>query len=144
MRLSTRSAEEPSDREEEFSDEEEAEAGSKRKEKKKKSVTIAKYYSYRLMVRAGVTNVLHLGQRLFQQYVVDMFCKKETNEMNFLRFNQNKLRASTYRVVQQLADYRGRPGDVGRHIILPSSYHRQSTACASALLRCHGDCPRAR
>ena len=89
--------------------------------KKKATVTIAKFYSFRLMVR-GVGNVLHWGKRLFQQYVVDMFTKKEISDMNFLRFNQAKLRASTYRVVQQLADAGGALGDVGRHIILPSSY----------------------
>jgi hypothetical protein len=137
--------EEPSDEDEgEISDAEEAERVARRKAKKKKTVTISKFYSYRLMVRRGMGNVLHYGKRLFQQYIVDMFCKQETNNMNFLRFNQDKLRVSTYRVVQQLADSGGALGDVGKHIILPSSYigsprHVHQLYCdAMAIVREHG------
>jgi hypothetical protein len=137
--------EEPTDHSDsDFLDPEEAEQAARRKAKKKKSVSIAKFYSYRLMVRAGITNALHLGQRLFQQYVVDMFCKREINDMNYLRFNQKKLRASTYRVVQQLADTGGGLDDVGKHIILPSSYigsprHVHQLYCdAMAIVREHG------
>ena len=112
--------------------------------KETRNVTISKFYAYRLMVRNGVYNVLHLGRRLFQQYIVDQFVKKETSDMNFFRFNQDKLRASTYRVVQQLADTHGNVGDVGKHIILPSSYigsprHvHQLYSDAMAIVREHG------
>ena len=65
------------------------------------------------------SNPLHLGGRLFQQFIVDMWAKIETNRLNYIALNQKKLRASTYKSLIDATEN----GDsiVGRKI-LPSSF----------------------
>ena len=60
------------------------------------------YYKYRLMPWSGETfNSIHRMERLFQQYVVDMYAKIEFSRLQFLRFSQSQLCADLY---QGLAD----------------------------------------
>ena len=61
----------------------------------KKCVTAVDYYSYRLMQRDGL-NIIHRSGRLFQQYIVDACAKIEQSRLNYIRFNQNKLRSDIY------------------------------------------------
>lgn len=45
----------------------------------------------------GVQDILHLGGRLFQQFVVDQYCKiEEHRRLNYLRLNQENLRSDLY------------------------------------------------
>jgi hypothetical protein len=66
--------------------------------------------------------MLMRGGRLFQQFLVDMFCKMEQNNMRFIRQHQQELRCELY---QGLADafFSGDhdASQIGRRIILPSS-----------------------
>ena len=85
-----------------------------------KKVTLMQYCSERLMVRSGVENPILLGSRLFQQYVVDQYAKIETCRLNYLRHNQNQLRADVYSSIED-ALHSGEE-QVGRRVILPSSF----------------------
>lgn len=52
-----------------------------------------------------------------------MYAKAETEHMNFIRFNQKKLRAEEYIHLQDAIETDGNLQDVGQLIILPSSFH---------------------
>ena len=67
-----------------------------------KKCTAREYYKYRLMICGSNTfNTIHRIERLFQQYVVDVYVKIEDARLKFIRGNQSKLRAELY---QGLAD----------------------------------------
>ncbi|MGC8035681.1 hypothetical protein ACP3WA_26600, partial [Salmonella enterica] len=53
------------------------------------------FYAYRLMMRDGFNTILRSG-RLFQQYVVDEYAKIEMQCLNYVRYNQDKLRSDLY------------------------------------------------
>ena len=53
------------------------------------------YYRYHVMIRQNVS-VLLRGKRLFQQYLVDVYCKIETERLQFLRREQTALRADCW------------------------------------------------
>ena len=63
------------------------------------------------------------SQRLFQQFVVDAWAACDQNKLSWLRNNQAKLRGALYNglanVLQQ-GDIN--PEEVGRRVVLPSSY----------------------
>lgn len=67
-----------------------------------KSSTIMQYYSSRLMIREGYQQnlpreqqiSLHSFGKLFHQYIVDMYAKMEQQRLNYIRFNQDLLRAA--------------------------------------------------
>ena len=50
------------------------------------------YYRYHIMVRQTVS-VLLCAKWLFQQYLVDAYCKIETERLQFLRREETSLRA---------------------------------------------------
>jgi hypothetical protein len=87
-----------------------------------RNVTIRQFYAFHLQLRNLNGSVLHMGGRLFQQYLVDMFCKMEQNNFRFIRNNQSLIRAELY---QGLSDafYSGDHdlNQLGRRIVLPSS-----------------------
>ena len=59
-----------------------------------RKITMSQYYSYHLMVRDG--NYLLTAKRLFQQFLVDMYAKIETERLQFLRREQQSLRVDNY------------------------------------------------
>ena len=64
-------------------------------------LTAREYYAHYLMRRDApddpARNPLpHGAGRLFQQWVVDAYCKTEGQRLDFLRFNQKQLRADNY------------------------------------------------
>ncbi len=87
-----------------------------------RNVTPRDFYRHRLMVRDGQSRHLFRCGKLFQQYIVDMYLKMELQRINYLRFNQSKLRVETY---SGLTDAMLRDGDatnVGKLIVLPASF----------------------
>jgi hypothetical protein len=58
------------------------------------------YYAQKVHFGSELS-VLHLGGRLFQQYIVDITTKTKQNTLNFLVLNQAQFRAELY---QGLAD----------------------------------------
>jgi len=87
-----------------------------------KKLTALVYYRYHIMVRQNVS-VLLRAKRLFQQFLVDAYCKIETERLQFLRREQKALRADCYQDLRDaIVDGDGDPSNVGRRIILPSTF----------------------
>lgn len=80
------------------------------------------FYAYRLMIRQDVENHLLRCRRLFQQFVVDMYVKIETERLNFIRFNKTKLRSEEYIHLKDAINSDGNVNNIGRLTILPSTY----------------------
>ena len=91
-----------------------------------RSVTLREFYTYYLHQRIGVFNPLLNGARLFQQYIVDQYCKVEMSELRFIRGHQTELRADAYSglfdAVTQSENIDA--NSLGRRVILPSSFTR--------------------
>jgi hypothetical protein len=51
------------------------------------------YYAYRLMIIRDQDNVILRCRELYQQFMVDMYVKIESERFRCLRLNQKKLRA---------------------------------------------------
>ena len=101
--------------------------------KKRTSLTLLDFYRYRLAIREFYDpiknkicnwSIIHHAAKLFQQYIVDAWCKVESNNLNFIRQNQNKLRVEMYSglmdyIQNQQATSNFLPGRVK---ILPSTF----------------------
>ena len=53
------------------------------------------FYAQKLMVQDHTSRMPHAGGRLFQQYVVDAYCKIEAQRLDWVDKNQDKLRTET-------------------------------------------------
>ena len=97
-----------------------------------RKLTAMVYYRYHIMVRQNVS-VLLRAKRLFQQYLVDAYCKIETERLQFLRREQTTLRADCYQDWRDaILDGDGDPNNVGHRIILPSTFtggHTTNCCC---------------
>ncbi|XP_071727915.1 uncharacterized protein [Rutidosis leptorrhynchoides] len=62
---------------------------------KKKRVTMREFFAYKLQERA-VPTLVHLGRKLYQQFVVDAYTMIEAERISYIRKNQNILRADTF------------------------------------------------
>lgn len=80
------------------------------------------FYAYRLMIRQNIDNHLLCFRRLLQQYCVDMYVKIETERLNYIRFNQLKLRSEEYIHLRDAISSEGNANDIGRLTILPATY----------------------
>ena len=67
-------------------------------------------------------NHLLRGGRLFQQYVVDMAAKIESDRLNYIRMNQASLRSTTYRGLTDALNDNDDLENVGKRIILSSTF----------------------
>lgn len=87
------------------------------------NVTMLQYASYRIATRDGFS-LLHQSQKLFLQWIVDMYVRIEGSRLYYIRQNQSNLRSEVY---SNLTDYlRLNSNDngerIGRSVILPSSF----------------------
>ena len=80
----------------------------------------------------------------FQQYIVDGWTKVEGNNLNWLRHNQQHLRSETYQGLYDHLHTANPDADIGRVIILPSSFPGsprnmyQNFQDAMSIVRVHG------
>ena len=86
-------------------------------------LTQLEYYIYRIAIRRDFS-ALHLAGKLFQQFVVDAYVKVEGQRLDFIRHNQDQLRAESY---QGLVDYLENAAEqrnlrAGNVIVLPSTF----------------------
>ena len=69
-----------------------------------KSLTLREYTTWQLMIRnqnpSPLQSVIHHGRRLFQQYVIDQWCRIESGRMRWYRLNQKELRSECYQSLQ--------------------------------------------
>ncbi|XP_049316467.1 uncharacterized protein LOC125779283 isoform X2 [Bactrocera dorsalis] len=87
-----------------------------------KKVSSMKFYACRMMIRQNYDNHLLRYGRLFQQYEVDMYVKVETERLNYMRYNQSKLRSEEYIHLRDAMIGDADITDIGRLYILPSTY----------------------
>ena len=100
-----------------------------------RNVTMMDFYSYRCQIRDHNLNyidedALLYGGLLAQQYWIDQWVKLEEQRLNWIRFNQTKLKVELYIGLQD-AIREGDAQNAGRHVILPST-HAQSPRNMSA------------
>ncbi|XP_074108441.1 uncharacterized protein LOC141533449 [Cotesia typhae] len=89
----------------------------------KKTVSASEFYSYRLMERVSEICHLVLFRNLFNQFLVDMYTKIETERLNWIRNNQTKLRSEEYiHLKDAMVKRDGQFSELGRMVVLPSSF----------------------
>ncbi|XP_044591470.1 uncharacterized protein LOC123269700 [Cotesia glomerata] len=89
----------------------------------KKTVSASEFYSYRLMERVSEICHLVLFRNLFNQFLVDMYAKIETERLNWIRNNQTKLRSEEYiHLKDAIVKRDGQFSELGRMVVLPSSF----------------------
>ena len=104
-------------------------------------VSAMQYYAYQLCDRSN--SYIHRFGRLFHQYVVDQYSKIELNRLNFLRNNQETIRADLYQNIKN-ADSDQLGYKIGKRIVLPSTYNgsprnlQQLFQDSMAVIRAHG------
>lgn len=95
-----------------------------------KSLSCKDYYSYRFMTRRAsndataaieYNHILNCRQ-LLNQFAVDVYAKMESERMWFIRNNQTKLRAESYKLYHDALANDEDPQNIGKRVILPSSY----------------------
>ena len=114
----------------------------KRKTAKNNRLTATEFYAHRLMIFNDSNNshiLPHSAGLLFQQYVVDAYCRAEAQRLFYLRSHQEDLRAELYDEIVEAAqskDFVPGVSDVGKRIVLPSSYPGSPRALQQAYLDC--------
>ncbi|GJR91911.1 DNA helicase [Tanacetum coccineum] len=90
---------------------------------KAKRVMMLAYYRYQLHFRLSEYDLIFRGGRLFQQYVVSVFCAVEQNRLDFIRKKQNDIRSDYLSGLYDAISRGERDGyEVGGRIILPMSF----------------------
>lgn len=109
-------------------DEQHAEGGHRRgrRGRGRNGITLREYAAYRLQHRGTESPHILLGCRLFQEFIVDQWCKVEAHRLSWIRQNQEKLRADVYQgLMDHLRDDAvviNDPSNLGRLVVLPSSF----------------------
>jgi hypothetical protein len=95
-------------------------------------------------MRPGIFNPIFFGKRLFQ-FVVDTYVKIESSRLDYIRNNQDSLRADLYQgLVDSLNAGEGRADAVGRRTVLSTTFiggprdMRRQYKDAMALVRKYG------
>lgn len=81
-----------------------------------------KYYAYQIMMRKNVENHILKCRQLFNQYLVDMWAKIESERLLYLRLNQKKLRAEQYIHLKDAIYNDKNTKNMGQLVILPSTH----------------------
>ncbi|CAH1427950.1 unnamed protein product [Lactuca virosa] len=90
--------------------------------KERDTVSMREYYCYKFQIRSNY-NVILMGGRLLQQFVVDIYIKLETSRLDFCRKNQSKIRADLYQgVVDCVNAGEVRSNMIGQRVVLPASF----------------------
>ncbi|XP_074301054.1 uncharacterized protein LOC141632403 [Silene latifolia] len=86
-----------------------------------KRISCREYYAYKFQIRPG--NILLRGGMIYQQYIVDMYVKIENTRLDFLRLNQDTIRADLYQgILDTLQLGENCASNVGKRIVLPPSF----------------------
>ncbi|XP_063929850.1 uncharacterized protein LOC135142114 [Zophobas morio] len=87
-----------------------------------KKVSCMDFYAYRIMIRVEQSNHILNCRHVFQQFIVDMYAKVESERLNYIRYNQSKLRVEDYIHLRDAIANDGTIGNIGQTVILPASY----------------------
>jgi hypothetical protein len=91
----------------------------------RKRLTQVQFYSYRLHLHDSDFPSIHIGGRLFQQYICDVWVSSDQNQLRWVQHNQPRLRATLYSGLKDIASQQDNTLDlhsIGHRVILPSSY----------------------
>ncbi|XP_027102921.1 uncharacterized protein [Coffea arabica] len=90
---------------------------------KRKFISMREFYAFRIQNRLNEAKTLVSAGNLFQQYIVDAFAAIEENNLNWIRANQQKIRAELYKGLQDNV-VRGdtTPASAGKLLVLPSTF----------------------
>jgi hypothetical protein len=104
-------------------------------------MTLRQYNAYRLMSREGDSPQIFRGGRLIQEHLVDAYGRIESNRFRYIRDQQKKLRADTYRGLADAVEAGDHDrGRIGLKVILPSTFtggpRYMQQACADAIAVC--------
>ncbi|KIH47497.1 hypothetical protein ANCDUO_22443 [Ancylostoma duodenale] len=80
------------------------------------------FYAYRIMLRTTSTNHILNCRQLFQQFIVDIYAKIESERLLYIRLNQKKLRVDDYIHLRDAVANDGSVSDIGRMVILPATF----------------------
>jgi hypothetical protein len=83
-------------------------------------VSLQMFCKYRIHQRSNERSLIFYAGRLFQQLLVNFFANIELDRLNWVRFNQATIRAESYDQIP--LDDAFQPCDIGRRVILPSSF----------------------
>ena len=67
--------------------------------------------------------MLHHSQKIFLQWIVDMYVRIEGSRLHFIRQNQTILRSEVYNNLTDYLESNIIASNVGRRVILPSSFN---------------------
>jgi hypothetical protein len=87
-----------------------------------KMFTLSHYYSFRLAIRRNRINHLYKFGKLTQQFIIDAYIKIESNNLNYIKLNQNKLRTEKYSGLMDYINENIKNGRIGRSVIVPSTF----------------------
>jgi hypothetical protein len=86
-------------------------------------MSVRDYYCYRFQIRPSIFNPILHGKRLFQQFAVDTYIKIESSHLDFIRKNQDRLRADLYKgLVDSLHEGENRADKIGKRTVLSTSF----------------------
>ena len=91
-------------------------------ENARKTVSCMDFYALYLMFRPNNFNLLHRSRDLFQQFVVDMWVKTESERLLYIRTHQKELRVDSYVHLRDSIQNDGNVNNLGKLCILPSSF----------------------
>ncbi|GFR98287.1 hypothetical protein ElyMa_004497600 [Elysia marginata] len=84
-------------------------------------LTILQFYRFQIMTRPG--NYILLTRKSFQQFLVDIYAKIESERLFYIRREQKKLPVDSYGALRDAFHTGdGDPQNIGQRIILPSSF----------------------
>lgn len=96
-------------------------ASQSKRRKVEKEISCREYYAFLLQIRTS-TCIL-LACRLLQQFIVDTYVKIENTRLDFLRHNQETIRADLYQgLLDTLEVGESNAANVGHRVILPPSF----------------------
>jgi hypothetical protein len=87
-----------------------------------KRVSAMDFYAYWLMVRDTEQNHILNCRQLFNQFVVDMYAKIESERLLFISLNEHKLRVEEYIHLRDAVANDGNVETLGALVILPATF----------------------
>ncbi|XP_025018654.1 uncharacterized protein LOC112539989 [Tetranychus urticae] len=91
---------------------------------RRNTISQRQYYAHRIMKRPGHFSAVIHCRKLFQQVVVDFYCRIEAGRLLYVRKHQKELRADTYSGLME-ALHNAAEGEgirAGKAVILPSTF----------------------
>jgi len=81
------------------------------------------WFAFRIQEREDECQTLLRTKRLFQQFLYDAYTTIESNRLNYIKFNQSKIRCENYTSVKEAAAARATTmKEEGNQLLIPASF----------------------